>query len=217
MDAVLHPPDLRDAPTESRADSSPRADAALRRAVFVDKDGTLIRDVPYNVDPARLELTRGAREGLRLLADAGFAIVVVTNQPGLAAGRFTRAEFARLTRALGDRVRAECGVELTDIRCCPHAAGADGIPGCPCRKPAPGLLLQAALAHRLDLRRSWLIGDILDDVEAGHRAGCRSVLLDVGNETIWRMSPLRRPEARCVDLLEAARFILRHDGEASDE
>jgi len=70
------------------------------------------------------------------------------------------------------------------------------------------MLRQAARAHRLDLRRSWMIGDILDDVEAGRRAGCRSVLLDVGNETVWRRSPLREPDHRAPDLLDAARHIV---------
>ena len=136
------------------------------------------------------------------------AIVVVTNQPGLATGRFTRREFAALETALRRRVHEEAGVEIAAIYCCPHAAGPDQQPACLCRKPAPGMLHQAAIAHGLDLPACWLVGDILDDVEAGHRAGCRSVLLDVGNETEWKLSPIREPEARCADLLEAARFIL---------
>ena len=80
--------------------------------------------------------------------------------------------------------------------------------GCLCRKPAPGLLHQAARTRNLDLARSWMVGDILDDVEAGRRAGCRSVLLDVGHETVWRLSPLRTPHFRAGDLLEAARHIV---------
>jgi histidinol-phosphate phosphatase family protein len=179
--------------------------------VFVDKDGTLIDNVPYNVDPALVRFTRSALVGLRALADAGYAIIVVTNQPGLATGRFTRGEFAALESALRRRVRDESGVEITAIYCCPHAPSPGGRIGCLCRKPAPGLLRQAARAHRLDLARCWMVGDILDDVEAGHRAGCRSVLLDVGNETEWKLSPIRAPEARCADLAEAARFILSRE------
>lgn len=97
----------------------------------------------------------------------------------------------------------EAGVALDGFFFCPHAAEA----GCDCRKPAPGLLLRAA-ALRLDPARSWMVGDILNDVEAGHRAGCRSVLLDVGNETLWQFTPLRQPRYRAKDLLDAARFIL---------
>jgi len=201
------------APIGSRASSvdDGTAPASAGRAVFVDKDGTLIDNVPYNVDPALVRFTRSALVGLRALADAGYAIIVVTNQPGLATGRFTRGEFAALESALRRRVRDESGVEITAIYCCPHAPSPGGRIGCLCRKPAPGLLRQAARAHRLDLARCWMVGDILDDVEAGHRAGCRSVLLDVGNETEWKLSPIRAPEARCADLAEAARFILSRE------
>jgi len=184
---------------------------ATGRAVFVDKDGTLVENVPYNVDPALVRFTPSALVGLRALADAGYAVIVVTNQPGLATDRFTRRDFAALESALCRRVRDESGVEIAAIYCCPHAPSPGGRIGCLCRKPAPGLLRQAARAHRLDLARCWMVGDILDDVEAGHRAGCRSILLDVGNETEWKLSPIRAPEARCADLAEAARFILSRE------
>jgi len=83
-----------------------------RRAVFLDKDGTLVRNVPYNVDPAHLEFTANALEGVARLAGAGFALFVVTNQPGLASGRFTRREFAVLEAALRERVERESGVRI---------------------------------------------------------------------------------------------------------
>jgi D-glycero-D-manno-heptose 1,7-bisphosphate phosphatase len=188
--------------------------AGSARAVFIDKDGTLVKDVPYNVDPGMLRFTHRALSGLRALAEAGFALIVVTNQAGLATGRFTRQQFASLESALKRRVRDEGGVDITALYCCPHAAGEGGRPACLCRKPAPGMLRRAAVEHRLDLARCWLVGDILDDVEAAHRAGCRAVLLDVGNETEWKLSPIRRPDARCADLGEAAEFILRAEPQA---
>lgn len=183
------------------------------KAVFVDKDGTLVHDVPYNVDPALLRFTPGALTGLQLLTAAGYDIVVITNQPGIAQGRFDAAALARLQQALTTLLR-RAGVPLAGFYACPHAPAADAAgaaPGCGCRKPAPGLLRQAADALGLDLGASWMVGDILDDVEAGHRAGCRSVLLDVGNETLWQMSLLRTPELRVANLLEAARQILACD------
>ncbi|MFW5878876.1 MAG: HAD-IIIA family hydrolase, partial [Myxococcota bacterium] len=83
---------------------------------------------------------------------------------------------------------------------------------CRCRKPAPGMLFDAAEELHLDLERSWLVGDILNDVEAGSRAGCRTVLVDCGNETEWIPGPGRRPDYIASDILEAAQFIARSDG-----
>ena len=185
-------------------------EAAPRPAIFLDKDGTLVEDVPYDIDPARLVFTTGALPALTLLAEAGYALVVVTHQPGLASGRFSRADFALLERALMRRVRDEAGVDIAAVYACPHAPAIGRSPACLCRKPAPGLLRRAALERRLDLARSWMIGDILDDIEAGRRAGCRTVLLDVGHETLWRLSPLRTPQHRCADLFEAAQLIALH-------
>ncbi|NML13544.1 D-glycero-alpha-D-manno-heptose-1,7-bisphosphate 7-phosphatase [Azohydromonas caseinilytica] len=185
----------------------PDGAAAPRPAVFLDKDGTLIEDVPYSADPARLRFTPRALAALQRLRDAGYALVVISNQPGLALGYFSAAEFGTLRRALQERLLREAGVRLDGFYFCPHAPEA----GCACRKPAPGLLLRAAAELRLDLARSWMVGDILNDVEAGQRAGCRGLLLDVGHETLWQFTPLRRPRHRAKDLHDAARFILEND------
>jgi histidinol-phosphate phosphatase family protein len=180
------------------------------RAVFIDKDGTLVETVPHNVDPAQIRFMPHAIEALRLLADRGYQLIVVTNQPGLAYGMFTRAQLTQLELALTAMLQRE-GVALAGFYACPHAAGAGPVPACLCRKPAPGLLRQAARAHAIDLQRSWMVGDILDDVEAGQRAGCRTVMLDVGNETVWRRSPLRTPHHQVGDWLQAAQAILAAD------
>jgi histidinol-phosphate phosphatase family protein len=184
----------------------------LRRAVFLDKDGTLVEDVPYSADPALLRFTPHALPALQALQRAGYALVVVSNQPGLALGRFSVGDFERLRAALQDKLRREAGVHLDGLFFCPHAPDA----GCDCRKPAPGLLLRAAVALGLDLARSWMVGDILNDVEAGYRAGCRGVLLDVGHETLWQFTPLRRPAHRAKDLLDVAGFILGSKDMAGD-
>ena len=173
------------------------------RAVFLDKDGMLVEDVPYNVDPARLRLTRGAAAGLRVLRQAGFRLVVVSNQSGIARGFFSEQRLDELRRGLQDLLASQ-GVELDGFFYCPHAPP----DRCACRKPAPGLLRSAARDLGLELKNSWLVGDILDDVEAGRRAGCRTVLLTNGGETQWRAGRLRRPHAVASDLEAAARLIV---------
>jgi histidinol-phosphate phosphatase family protein len=184
-----------------------------RAAVFVDKDGTLVENVPYNADPARVRFTPHAGAGLRRLADAGLSLFIATNQPALSTGHIDPAQFARLQRAIEERLLDEAGVRLAGWLVCPHAATL--TPPCGCRKPAPGLLQRAAREHGIDLARSWMVGDILDDVEAGQRAGCRTVLLDVGSETVWRTSPLRTPHHRVANWLEAARAIIADDESAA--
>jgi histidinol-phosphate phosphatase family protein len=192
--------------------ASPGAAGARRAAVFLDKDGTLVRDVPYNVDPARTEFTEGALRGLARLAAAGYALIVVSNQPGVGLGCFSRSALDVLAHHLRERL-ADAGILLTGFYACPHRPPSrhGTLSACTCRKPAPGLLQRAAREHGIALDASWMIGDILDDVEAGRRAGCRTVLLDVGNETEWRFSPLRTPTLRARDLAHAAQSILRHE------
>lgn len=185
---------------------------ALRPAVFIDKDGTLVHNVPHNVDVGRIRLREDAGPALARLSRQGFALVLVTNQPGIAAGLFDESSLAAVWDELAEQL-AQDGVGLDAIYYCPHHPdGTDpryAYP-CNCRKPEPGLLLRAADEHGIDLRHSWLIGDILDDVEAGRRAGCQTVLLDVGSETEWRISPWRQPHFVAPTLTEAAERIAAH-------
>ena len=181
----------------------------MRRAVFLDKDGTLVHDVPYNVDPDRMQLREDAGAALRALQDAGYALVLVSNQAGVALGRFDETALEPVWQRIAHDLVAS-GVGLTGTYYCPHhpaGLGAYAI-ACDCRKPGAGLLQRAAERHGLDLPASWMIGDILDDVEAGHRAGCRAVLLDVKSETEWRRGPLRTPDYVARDLTAAARHIV---------
>jgi histidinol-phosphate phosphatase family protein len=183
---------------------------ANARAVFLDKDGTLIEDVPYNVDPDLIRLTPGAAEGLAALHAAGYRLVVISNQSGVARGYFPEEALAEVERRLG-RLLAEFGVPLAGFYYCPHhPAGsvARYAVACPCRKPAPGMIVRAARDLGIDLTRSWLVGDVPEDVEAGRRAGCRTVLIDRGQKRGWESSPGRRPDHAAADLAEAARLIL---------
>ena len=168
------------------------------KAVFVDKDGTLVEDLPYNVDPARIRLAAGAAAAIARLAESGYRVIVVSNQPGAALGVFPEAALTRVEERLRSLLPA-----LHGFYYCPHLPRA----GCGCRKPEAGLLKRAAHEHGVDLAASWMIGDILDDVEAGRRAGCRTILLDVGNETEWRMSAGRSPHHVAAGLPQAAAII----------
>jgi|SRR5579884_1499702 len=182
----------------------------MTRAVFLDKDGTLVEDVPYNVDPAQIRLMPGSVEGLQALHGAGFRLVVISNQSGVARGYFAESALHAVAEHLR-KLLAEAGVPLAGFYYCPHHP--DGtVPAytqpCSCRKPAPGLILQAAEELGINLEQSWFIGDILNDIEAGRRAGCRAILLDNGHETEWLGGSLREPHHTVRDLAEAARTIL---------
>jgi D-glycero-D-manno-heptose 1,7-bisphosphate phosphatase len=182
----------------------------MRRAAFIDKDGTLIYDVPYNVNPARIRLRAGAAAALSKLQAAGYEIILVTNQPGVAIGRFSERALGAVWTCLSKRLAAQ-GVRLPGIYYCPHhpqAVDPRYRKQCHCRKPRAGLLLNAARGHDVDLTRSWMVGDVLDDVEAAHRAGCRAVLLDAGSETEWRLSSLRIPDFVAPNFASVSRHIL---------
>jgi D-glycero-D-manno-heptose 1,7-bisphosphate phosphatase len=142
------------------------------RAVFLDRDGTIMIDTGYPKTPEDVLLLPGIPEVLRRLRQAGFRLVLISNQSGICRGLVTadqaRSVHERLVSAL-----AEHGVTLDGAYYCPHVPEAE----CECRKPSPGLIHRAARELGLDLTRSFMVGDKLSDVEAGQRAGCRSFLL----------------------------------------
>jgi D-glycero-D-manno-heptose 1,7-bisphosphate phosphatase len=178
--------------------------------VFLDKDGTLLEDVPYSVDPLRMQLAPGAAEGLSRLSEAGYRLFVVSNQSGVARGYFEESALEAVGAALRALLRG-VGVDLTGFAYCPHHPAGEVEryrKACGCRKPEPGLIHELAERHGVDLARSWVIGDILDDVEAGRRAGCRTVLVDRGHETRWVLSPARIPHHVAPDLGRAAAIVL---------
>lgn len=177
------------------------------RAVFLDKDGTLVENVAMNVDPSRIRLAAGAADALRRLRDAGFRFAVVSNQAGVARGLFPESALAGVQARLAELLD-EHGLRLDGFFYCPHDPAGTVEQyriTCDCRKPAPGLVHRAAAALGADVAASWMVGDILDDVEAGRRAGCRSILLDSGGETEWVKGPTREPH-----------FVARSFGEVAD-
>ncbi|MBA3945688.1 MAG: HAD family hydrolase [Herpetosiphonaceae bacterium] len=159
---------------------------AVQRGVLLDRDGTLVYPRHYPSRPDELQLYPGLAPELRLLQLAGFRLVVVTNQGGLAHGLFSPTALDAMHAHLQAQLHGQ-GVTLDGIYYCPHHP-AGSIPElaveCTCRKPQPGMLLRAAAELDLDLEQSWFVGDILDDIEAGRRASCRTLLVDLGTESL---------------------------------
>jgi D-glycero-D-manno-heptose 1,7-bisphosphate phosphatase len=173
----------------------------MRRAVFLDRDGVINRPVVHGHRPhpprslAELELLPRVPQALQALKTAGYALVVVTNQPEIARGTTASS----LVNAINDRLQAMLPLEA--VLTCPH----DNSDRCACRKPQPGLILSAAGELRIDRAASYMIGDRWRDVEAGRRAGCKTIFVDYGYD-----EPVPAAfDFRVRSLLEAAGIILR--------
>lgn len=177
----------------------------LRRAVFFDRDGVLNEAIVRNGRPYppasldQLRIATGAIEALEELARAGYVLVVVTNQPDVARGKQSHD----VVEAINAAIRA--AMPVREVLTCYH----DDYDNCACRKPKPGLLLEAAQRHSIDLTRSFMIGDRWKDVEAGQRAGCQTLLLGSGYGEV--AAP--RPADRVVQSVsEAVSWILARNG-----
>ena len=173
------------------------------KAVFVDRDGTLIVNRHYGSDPDAIELLDGVAEGLRALREAGYKLILVSNQSGVARGYFDDAAIGKMHDRLQKMLDAH-GSALDGLEYCPHHPEGNVVPyavECACRKPAPGMIRRAARKHGLNLSASWMVGDIAADVEAGKRAGARTVL--VGPEP----SPLP-PDFRAEGFAQVVEHIL---------
>lgn len=178
----------------------------MNKAVFIDKDGTLVSDVPYNVDTALVDFMPDALKVMANLKEMGFLLIMITNQSGVARNLFK----PKALQALFDFINMEArsiGAEFDKIYFCPHEAFQP--PACECRKPLPGMLLQAGKEFDIDMANSWMIGDILNDVEAGRRAGCKTILLNVGNETEWLKNEYRTPDFTVNNWQEIEDVILK--------
>ena len=184
----------------------------MNAAIFIDKDGTLIRDIPYNVDPDLIVFEDDSIEGLKQLCESGYELIVISNQSGIACGYFSEEDLHAVEEKLHSMLRM-FGIKLSGFYFCPHYANGiihEYAVDCYCRKPMPGMLFHAAEVNDIDLSNSWMIGDILNDVEAGNRACCKTILIDNGNETEWQTGELRTPTMICSSINEAAGCILNH-------
>jgi histidinol-phosphate phosphatase family protein len=174
-------------------------------AVFLDRDGTLMHEVNYCRDPADVRLFDGAREALRRLKDAGFVLVIITNQSGIARGLLTESDFqavqARLLELLGDDLIA------ATYMCPDGPAGESGR-----RKPSPAMVHEAARDLGLDLARSWFVGDKDIDVQCGLAAGTRAVLVRTGHGHLVSAADAAGAHFVAKDIASAADFILSDSG-----
>jgi D-glycero-D-manno-heptose 1,7-bisphosphate phosphatase len=189
----------------------------MKKAVFIDKDGTLIKNIPYNIDPGKIEFEADAIASLQMLQACGYQLILVSNQPGIALAYFSEEDVKELFKYLEYRLQLQ-GVQLNSYYYCPHYAHGVLEPyakACYCRKPMPGMLLKAAMELDIDLELSWMIGDILDDTEAGNRAGCKTILLNNGNETEWMLTHNRQPSYICKSWKDAAGIIAQYAKETA--
>lgn len=147
------------------------------RAIFLDRDGVVNKEVGYLSTPDNLELIEGSIDALKILKEKGYLLIIITNQAGIARGYFTEKDVekihAKLTKILNDN-----NVILDDIFYCPHHPDFTG--DCECRKPKPGMIFKAKKKFNINLKKSFMIGDTLKDVETGKNAQCITVLVLTG-------------------------------------
>jgi len=197
------------------------AGAVGRRAIIMDRDGTVCEEVGYVNHVSRVRLLARSATAIRRANEAGFQTVIVTNQAGVARGYFDE----HLVDEVHDRVRemlASDGARLDGLYYCPHHPEVGAAPyrkACDCRKPRPGMLLRARDEMGIDLARSYMIGDSVRDIEAGHRAGATTVLVLTGygrgeleyQSRGWSVKPAHVAD----DLLDAVTWILAREGAPS--
>jgi D-glycero-D-manno-heptose 1,7-bisphosphate phosphatase len=172
----------------------------MKPAVFFDRDGTLMEEVEYCSDPAKVRVFPGVPEALRKLKAAGYLTFIITNQSGIGRGVFTEAQY----HAVQEELLRQIGKDLVNQSYfCADAPGAPSMR----RKPAPGMVLEAAAAYDIDLSSSWFIGDKAIDIECGKRAGTRTILVLTG----YGKSQDCRPDYVAAGVVEGVALILAEE------
>ncbi len=197
-------------------------DSALNKAVFLDRDGTVNEEVGYLIDLGKLRLIEGAGTAIRRLNDAGFKVVLVTNQSGVARGYFPEALVHEAHERLDDMLR-RFGARIDAVYYCPHhptAGNSEYTRDCDCRKPRTGLIDRAAQDLSIDRNHSYMVGDKWSDVELGQRAGVHAILVrsgfapdDPGNK---RPHQLVDPDFFAHTIVEAVDWIIGREQEIVD-
>ena len=183
----------------------------LESAVFLDRDGTIARDVPYCRRVEDFDVLPTVPESIRLLNDQGFKVAVITNQSGIARGYFTEEMLSLIHKKMRNEL-AKCGARVDAIYVCPHHPDEK----CGCRKPKPTLLLQAAKDMGIALPLSYMVGDDARDVEAGRAAGCKTVLVTTGPNQGDIVAQGKRADYVAHTLREAAEWIVK-DAQSEQE
>ena len=178
-------------------------------AVFLDRDGTIIDDRSYLSDPAQVKLLPGAADAIRRFSESGYAVVVVSNQSGIARGFFSEEDLSAVHARVEKLLEAQ-GAALDGAYYCPYLDGPEAVveayrQASDLRKPKPGMLFQAAREMDIDLSRSWMIGDSASDVAAGQAADCRTILLDSTGDVGETVAD--RAEHVVANLAEAAEIV----------
>ncbi|MHC4870946.1 MAG: D-glycero-alpha-D-manno-heptose-1,7-bisphosphate 7-phosphatase [Planctomycetota bacterium] len=174
----------------------------MKKTVFLDRDGTINYDSGYISDPDELILLENAAEAIKLLMPY-YNIIVISNQSGVSRGFYTHEDVKKVNDRLSELLK-DTGAEIDGIYYCPHQKSDN----CSCRKPKPGMFLQAAKDHMLNLEYCWMVGDRSTDIEAGLAIAARTILLPEPHDA----PPLIvNPKFTCKSLLEAAEIILKAD------
>ena len=185
-----------------------KAYTVLYRFVLLDRDGVInVERGDYTKTVEEWKWAPGALKGIKRLTEAGFGIIVITNQSCISKGILTEAELAGLHEFMLSKIR-ESGGDILKIYHCPHQLS----DGCTCRKPEPGMLLQAAKDYGINLSNTFFIGDAQRDMEAARRAGSRFIFIDsVSGYSVSKSQPITA-DYRTKNLLEAAEIVIRETG-----
>jgi D-glycero-D-manno-heptose 1,7-bisphosphate phosphatase len=183
----------------------------LQPAVFLDRDGTILDELGYLNHASRFRMLPGVAAAIARLNEARYPVIVVSNQSGVGRGYFPENVVTQVN-GLMERALAKEGAKLTAIYYCPHASAEE----CDCRKPKPGMAKRAAKDYRIDLTRSYFVGDRRSDIELGHDVGGKSILVRTGygeGEFAWHVANwTRKPDFVADDLTEAVAWILGKNG-----
>jgi len=152
----------------------------LKKAIFLDRDGVINKEVDHLSDPKDFEFIDGSIEALKLLKQKNFLLIVITNQAGIARGLFTEETLKKIHDKM-IKILKQNNLRLDDIYYCPHHPEFTGP--CDCRKPKPGMILKAKIKHNIDLTNSFMVGDTLNDIQTGRAVDCKTVLLLTGYGT----------------------------------